>query len=133
MNGNGQGLIEHYLLCSRLTVAAQAKAEDRLIMSDYDMMIFSLRATSDQPGTVLVRVSYASRNDPWMSTPISVAALGQSENESVFFLMPKYLVASEALLVEAFNVGSQAAFCELTFQGLVWRSHGRISVAQALR
>jgi hypothetical protein len=124
-------LIEHYILGSRLVVPAQAKGEDRLIMADYDMMIFSYRATSDTPDTMLIRISFANRNDPWMSTPVSVSSLGQSDNESVFFLLPKYLIASEALLVEAFNVGSQTAFAELAFHGLVWRSRGRISVAQS--
>lgn len=123
-----------FRLASRLSaIPANGKAEDRLVMADYGMIIYGFRATASQPDLALVRISDAARNDPWMSTPISISAwaCGCSELQPGYFVIPKLVPAGQALLVEVFNVGSSTLdFAEIVFYGLIWRQKGKISVAE---
>lgn len=123
-----------FRLASRLSnIPASGKAEDRLMMADYDMIVYGFRASSSNPDLTLVRISDAARNDPWMSTPISISSWARSgeEIQPGYFVIPKLVPAGNALLVEVYNVGSSAlAFAEIVFYGLVWRSRGKISVAE---
>ncbi len=122
-----------FRLASRLSnIPASGKAEDRLIMADYDMLIYGWRATASDPNNALVRVSDAARNDPWMSTPISIAAWakGLPERQPGYFVIPKIIQAGNALLIEVYNAGTAPLdFAEIVFYGIVWRTRGKISVA----
>jgi|GEM_PF-6180774 len=122
-----------FRLASRLSnIPASGKGEDRLMMADYDMLIYGWRATSSDPDRTLVRIADAARNDPWMNTPISISAWarGVPDRQPGYFVIPKIIPAGNALLIEVFNVGaSPLAFAEIVFFGIVWRTRGKISVA----